>query len=141
MLHRSTHAQGVKVIARLLLLLLALAVLWACNDARQAEVSSGVSVPLAVGTASYPTSTPAPTLPFYTATPLPPPLAAATYPPPYEPVPNIAWSAQGDKTLTVWVGHYTDSPVPAITGARPIARWTGVPLDLASMAASPDGHS
>lgn len=141
MLHQSTQTQGAKTLARLLLFPLLLAVLWACDDTQQAEVSTSVSVPLAVGTATYPTSPPAPTLPYYTPTPLPPPLAAATFPPAYEPVPNIAWSAQGDKTLTVWVGHYSDSPVPAITGARPIARWTGVPLDLTSMAASPDGHS
>lgn len=141
MLHWSTHTQRAKTLAHFLLLPLALTVLCACDNAQRSEVSIGVSVPLPVGTASYPTSTPAPTEPYYTSTPLPPPPVAATYPPAYEPVANIAWSVQSDKALAVWVGHYTDSPVPAITGARPIARWTGVPVDLASMAASPDGHS
>jgi hypothetical protein len=141
MLNRNRCAQAIATITAFLLPLLALVVLCACDDPQQSEVSTGVSVPLPVGTVSYPTSTPAPTEPYYTATPLPPPPVAATFPPASEPVPNIAWSAQSDNALAVWVGHYTDSPAPVITGARQVARWTGLRLDLASIAASPDGHS
>ncbi|HET6262397.1 MAG TPA: hypothetical protein VFG99_09195, partial [Chloroflexia bacterium] len=106
-------------------------------------VPPSTMVPDAVATARSlpPTSTPdvspPPTLP-----PLPPPPSAASLPvDPAAPAPNVAWSAETDSSLTIWVGRYNDDPAPGIKGVRAGARWDNKRLGLASMAASPDGRS
>ena len=149
----SHDVQASKTLVAFLLTLLTFTILCACDNAQQAENPGQINnpqpvytaiyltIPQPVDTAVYPTTTPAPMIPYYTPTPLPPPPIAATFPPAAEPVPNIVWSAEGDTSLTLWVGHYSDSPAPAITGARPIAQWTGMHTELASVAASPDGHT
>ena len=54
-------------------------------------------------------------------------------------LPNIAWDTLTDQGLTLWGGHYSDNPSPAIADARVLARWP-VDLEIRSMAASPDGR-
>lgn len=102
-----------------------------------------------VSSPEYPTSLPQP---YYTPEPIPtllPPPAATSLPAVTGPLPNIAWSAESNSTLTIWVGHYSDSPAPSIQGARPVVRWNAhlahsyvdVYLRLVNMAVSPDNKS
>ncbi len=102
------------------------------------------SIPAAIETYSPPTTTPdlRPT-PTYAPPPtLEPPPAAQTFPVDRSsPSPNVAWSAQSNDTLTIWVGVYTDDPAPIITAARPVARWHNIHLNLLSMVVSPNWQS
>jgi hypothetical protein len=102
------------------------------------------SIPAAIETYSPPTTTPdlRPT-PTYAPPPtLEPPPVAQTFPVDRSsPSPNVAWSAQSDDTLTIWVGVYADDPAPIIRAARPVARWNNIRLNLLSMVVSPDQQS
>ena len=105
--------------------------------------------PEATARAQPPTSKPEPTYdPPPTFTPMPPPRAETFPPRSGAQSPNIAWSAQTEDTLTIWLGHYSDNPNPAITARRAVARWNDVErewldtrLDLVSMSVSPDERS
>ncbi|HKP54810.1 MAG TPA: hypothetical protein VJ183_19420 [Chloroflexia bacterium] len=102
------------------------------------------SIPAAIETYSPPTTTPDLRLtPTYAPPPtLEPPPAAQTFPvDKSSSAPNVAWSAQSDDTLTIWVGHYDDDPAPIITDARPVARWRNIRLNLISMVVSPNRQS
>ncbi|MEA2574377.1 MAG: hypothetical protein QOH93_1675, partial [Chloroflexia bacterium] len=106
--------------------------------AHRSDVSAQVPPP--VGTYDLlPTFTRMPPAPTSTPSPVPPPPAASTMPPIAGYAPNVAWGAITDNSLTLWSGRYSDSPAPAITGAKPLARWA-LPLDIQSMAASPNGR-
>lgn len=143
--------------AAMLLLLLGVVLTWPdTNRKRERQISSHqLSVPGAVQTsyppptfipdpvatarAQPPTSVPEPPyIPPPTVT-LPPPPEAQVFPPTKSDLaPNIAWSAQSDNSLTIWVGRYSDSPTPRLEGQRPIARWNNIRLELSSMKVSPD---
>lgn len=135
-----------------LLILLSLALV-GCDNAQvlnQSSVRPDIAVtatsiaelPTPVGTYYPPLSTEPP----YTPPPIPtlqPPPAAIPMPITTGPAPNVAWSAETDNSLTIWAGRYSDSdgPTPSITGARAVAKWTGIRLELRSMAVSPDHKS
>lgn len=89
-----------------------------------------------------PTSTPdlrPPTMVLIT----PPPTHPAPHrmaPQPGLPAPNLAWGVETTGALTIWVGNYSDAPVPSVSAARPVVLWS-TPLRLVDMAVSPDHRS
>lgn len=109
------------------------------------------SIPAAIETYSPPTTTPdlRPT-PTYAPPPTqePPPLAEVFPVDKAAPVPNVAWSAESDNRLTIWVGHYSDNPAPGISAARRVAQWNNTKrvdyaityLALGNMAVSPNNR-
>lgn len=125
------------------LMFLVVASFLAIRPNRQVPASTSdvaAQVPPAVGTYDLlPTWTRSPPEPTRTPTPLPPPPAVRTMPPAPGQPPNIAWGSITDNSLTLWAGRYSDSPSPALTGARAVAHWS-LALDVMSMAASPDGR-
>jgi hypothetical protein len=109
------------------------------------------AIPAAIETYSPPTTTPdlRPT-PTYEPPPTqePPPQAEVFPVDKAAPIPNVAWSAESDNRLTIWVGHYSDNPSPGISAARRVAQWNNTKrvdyaityLALGNMAVSPNSR-
>ncbi len=53
---------------------------------------------------------------------------------------NIAWGAESEEGLTIWIGTYSDSPAPNLSNAKALVKWSDR-LRLRDMAFSPDGES
>lgn len=129
-----------------------------------ADPSEGLlAPPLPVGTYQAPTLTPDPHPPAQaplTPPPLPPPpptvdlnpggsqpapVASMTAQAGEKPASTgslVAWGVETSGSLTIWVGTYSDTPGPGISGAKAVARWNVSPaLKLRDLAFSPDGNS
>ncbi len=125
--------------------------------------TANATLPPPIGTIYPPTFTPGPVIsppsipslapppptvslpPNSTASPMVTPspvttITAAARPEQATVYPNVAWGAETLDSLTIWVGTYTDNPMPNITNARAIVKWN-IPLKLSDMAFSPDNLS
>ncbi|MDQ3707543.1 MAG: hypothetical protein M3437_20405 [Chloroflexota bacterium] len=138
----SRPRKGILFAALVALLFLATAISLAARPTTQEPAfSAGISaqLPQPVGTYYPPTLTATPTEPTSTPSLIPPPPSAISLAPVAGSKPNIAWGAITRNYLMLWVGTYSDIPSQSLANARAVARWN-VPLDLISMAVSPDGR-
>lgn len=109
------------------------------------DTSADIVLPAPVETVLPPTVVPQTPPPLDTPVPLPPPPSPESFP--YDntaPSPNMAWGVETSRTLTIWVGIYSDVPEPSISQARPLVRWNvwrNARLRLLDMSVSPDHRS